>query len=94
MKALFQSLWELGIGWDDPVPAPYKQKHERWREELPLFSKVSLTRCYFAPETTVSVQLHGFSDASQVAYEAVVFLRGPLTRLGLQPAVWWWPKPR
>ena len=75
MKALFQSLWELGIGWDDPVPAPYKQNHERWREELPLLSKVSLTRCYFAPETTVSVQLHGFSYASQVAYAAVVFLR-------------------
>ena len=24
MKALFQKLWELSIGWDDPVPTPYK----------------------------------------------------------------------
>ena len=75
MKALFQSLWELGIGWDDPVPAPYRTKYERWREELPLLSKVTLQRCYFAPEPTVTITLHGFCDASKVAYAAVVYLR-------------------
>ena len=75
MKALFQSLWELGIGWDDPVPAPYRTKHERWREELRLLSKVTLQRCYFAPEPTVTITLHGFCDASKVAYAAVVYLR-------------------
>ena len=75
MKALFQRLWELGIGWDDPVPAPYKQRHERWREELPLLSKVALTRCYFTSEPALTVELHGFSDASQLAYSAVVYLR-------------------
>ena len=75
MKILFQRLWELGIGWDDPVPAPYKEQHERWREELPLLSKVALSRCYYAPEETVSISLHGFSDASQLAYAGVVYLR-------------------
>ena len=75
MKMLFQSLWELGIGWDDPVPAPYKQRHERWREELLLLSKVTLQRCYFAPEPTTSVTLHGFCDVSKLAYASVVYIR-------------------
>ena len=75
MKVLFQQLWELNLDWDDPVPSPYKERHERWREELPLLSSVALTRCYFSSEQVTTAELHGFSDASEVAYSAVVYLR-------------------
>ena len=75
MKALFQGLWGLGIGWDDPVHAPYRVKHERWREELPLLSQVNISRCYFASETTASISLHWFCDASKVAYASVIYIR-------------------
>ena len=75
MKALFQEMWELGIGWDDPVPVPYRVRHERWREELPLLSRVTINRCYFALEPTVQVSLQGFCDASKVAYACVIYIR-------------------
>ena len=75
MKLVFQKLWLEKIGWDEQVPHPYKAQHERWREELPLLSQVKMKRCYFAPEKTVSVTLHGFCDASMLAYAAVIFIR-------------------
>ena len=75
MKILFQQLWELKLDWDDPVPDLYRQRHVNWRSELPLLSSVTLTRSYFTSEQATTVELHGFSDASELAYSAVVYLR-------------------
>ena len=75
MKVLFQQLWEHKLGWDDPVPDAYRQKHAKWRTELPLLASVTLSRCYYTSESAITVELHGFSDASEVAYAAVVYLR-------------------
>ena len=36
---------------------------------------VHLPRCYFSAGTSTSVQLHGFSDASELAFAAAVYLR-------------------
>ena len=44
--------------------------------ELSLLSSIQVPRCYFRlKQTSVSVQLHGFSDASELAYAAVVYIR-------------------
>ena len=75
MKVLFQQLWELKLDWDQPVPEQLKQKHARWRAELPLLSSVTLKRSYYTSEQATTAELHGFSDASEVAYSAVVYLR-------------------
>ena len=75
MKLLFQKLWELKLDWDEEVPENVREKHEKWREELPMLATVSLPRCYFAKEKALTVELHGFSDASEAAYSAVVYIR-------------------
>ena len=75
MKVLFQSLWELKIGWDEEVPEHLKVQHVRWRKELPLLATISLPRCYFSAEPALTVQLHGFCDSSESAYAAVIYLR-------------------
>ena len=72
MKLLFQ---ELHLDWDDEVPGNLRAKHEKWREELPLLATIKLPRCYFNEEPVVTVQSHGFSDASEAAYSAVIYLR-------------------
>ena len=44
--------------------------------ELSLLSSIQVPRCYYRlKQTPVSVQLHGFSDASELAYAAVVYIR-------------------
>ena len=75
MKVLFQELWQLKVGWDDELPQEYLQRHQKWRDELPLLSNISLPRSYFLMEECLTVQLHGFSDASEKAYGAVVYVR-------------------
>ena len=74
MKLLYRQLWQLKIGWDDEVPNNIKQKHKKWREELPILATVQLARCYFSQEKPLTVELHGFCDASQDAYAAVIYI--------------------
>ena len=75
-KILLQKLWERRIDWDDAVPPDLLDLWRRWKTELPLLSSVEIRRCYFPTSVSnCSVQLHGFSDASEEAYSAVVYVR-------------------
>ena len=80
MKILYQQLWEEQLGWDDQVPIHYQTKHSTWRSQLPILSTIQLPRCYFEQGPTLSVELHGFSDASEAAYAAVVYVRATYQR--------------
>ena len=76
VKILLQRLWEEKLGWDDPVPRHIKDVWSKWRSELPDLSQKHIPRCYFeSAGSASSIQLHGFSDASESAYSAVVYLR-------------------
>ena len=84
MKILLQRLWELKLEWDNPVPPAIKDVWSRWRDELPDLTNLPVPRCYKPKDFPVtSIQLHGFSDASEEAYAGVVYLRleGPDGRL-------------
>ena len=75
-KILLQHLWEERLQWDDPVPDSILAVWSRWKDELPLLSSHHIPRYYFNKNTSItSLQLHGFSDASQLAYAGVVYLR-------------------
>lgn len=39
MKILLQQLWELKLGWDDPVPQEIHDMWSQWRSELRLISE-------------------------------------------------------
>ena len=76
MKMLYQQLWKRGIGWDDVVPPELEAQHKLWKEQLPMLTQKQLPRCYFLKDAPrVSTQLHGFSDASEKAWGAVVYVR-------------------
>ncbi len=83
MKLLYRDLWQTKVDWDDTISQEHQDRHSMWREELPLLKEVRLPRCYFGGEKPSTIQLHGFSDASQEAYGAVVYLRA--TYPTLQP---------
>ena len=75
MKILFQSLWKEKIDWDTPLNEDLTAQHVQWRNELSILKNITLPRCYFSKATPSSLQLHGFSDASEKAYAAVVYIR-------------------
>ena len=76
IKILLQRVWELKVGRDDPLPPEIVGTWLQWRTELALLSDKHIPRCYFPKQARFeSVQLHGFSDASEEAYAGVVYLR-------------------
>ena len=76
MKILLQRLWETKIDWDDLVPESLLEVWLHWRTELPTLATMHIPRCYSPVGFSLSsMQLHGFSDASEEAYAGVVYLR-------------------
>ena len=76
LKILLQSLWKLGMAWDEPVPDETVSKWKTWQLELRCITNHPVPRCYY--DTTKekrSIQLHGFSNASIAAYSGVVYVR-------------------
>ncbi len=77
---MLQDLWKLKLAWDDPVPDQIAKAWNSWRQELPLITSHSIPRFHFVKGQEVSsLQLHGFSDASDSAYAGVVYLRAVYT---------------
>ena len=75
-KLSFQLLWTLGLDWDDVLPDDVMQKRLSWKKGLANLDGFSYSRCLVSKdEKTLSYQLHGFSDASERGYSAVVYLR-------------------
>lgn len=77
-KVLVRELWAKDQGWDDPLPEQLAQKWREWEEELPLLCDITLPRSYLPPSvqlTACHIDLHVFSDASEMAYGAVAYLR-------------------
>ena len=76
MKILFQTFWQEKIGWNDRVPEAGVKLHLSWREDLPNLAAKTLPRCYILSDYAVrEVTLHGFGDASEAAYGAVIYCR-------------------
>ncbi len=71
-RILLQDLWKLNITWDKPVPQHVRAKWVSWLQEL---SSITSHRIPRHMTKTIFTSLHGFSDASSVAYGAVVYIR-------------------
>ena len=77
-KIIFQSVCKSKMGWDDPVEMFIHEQWLRLAQDLKMVGVVQLKRQYFHGKSLSelqSVQLHGFADASERAYGAVVYLR-------------------
>lgn len=74
---ILQDLCKRKLGWDDRIPAEDLERWKTWLEVLPKLEEFSIDRCFKPPDfgNVVSCQLHYFSDASQLAYGAVCYLR-------------------
>lgn len=73
-QILMQQLWLLSIGWDDELPSNVIAKWTRIKNELPAVNDVKINR-WINLDTSDQFELHGFADASEAAYAAVVYAR-------------------
>ncbi|XP_038106574.1 uncharacterized protein LOC119766211 [Culex quinquefasciatus] len=75
IKILYQHLWLCELSWDDGLPATVEPAWKEIKETLHLLEQIRIRR--FAPNKDGKIELHGFSDASEAAYSAVVYAREP-----------------
>lgn len=73
-KGMIQKLWAQGLDWDDTPSLELVTQWKTYKDQLPLLSSLSIPRQIVKKENGVT-QLHGFCDASEVAYAAVVYIR-------------------
>ncbi|XP_043258051.1 uncharacterized protein LOC122400592 [Colletes gigas] len=73
-KIVMQQLWKSAVDWDEPVPQRIEQAWIEIRNELHLLNSFTLPR-RTAIQNAASLELHGFSDASESAYGACIYIR-------------------
>ena len=93
MKILLQELYHVKKGWDEPLEEKTMRQLNNWITDLQGVEDIAVPCCYLAGVTgnILSAELHGFSDASNTAYVAVVYLMMVtesriITRLSLRRA--------
>ncbi|XP_062557014.1 uncharacterized protein LOC134221856 [Armigeres subalbatus] len=71
-KILLQGLWKIKLKWDDQIPA---QSHHEWQQlkkTLPKLARLAIPR-QAIPSNAIHLELHGFSDASILAYGCAIY---------------------
>ncbi|XP_062704451.1 uncharacterized protein LOC134286794 [Aedes albopictus] len=77
-KMLIQDLWRSGTMWDQDIPDEEYEKWRRWVQLLVGIKQLRIPRPYFGsavPNQFHSLQLHVFSDASELAMGCAAYFR-------------------
>ena len=76
-KILLQELWRRGYGWDDLIDKESSTFWQKWLESANNVATVYIDRCFndFIDNPVAEIQLHIFSDASELAYGSVAYFR-------------------
>lgn len=73
-KLLVQRLWQAKISWDESVPLDVHTAWLNFKSQLDNINHIVIPR-HVLIQSPVSIELHGFSDASEVAYGACLYIR-------------------
>ncbi len=76
-KILMQQLCKERLAWDDDIPEQFAKRWKAWLQELQQLSEFNVARCIKPVDFgfTTTAQLHHFSDASEMGYGVVSYLR-------------------
>ena len=76
LKILFQQLCEDKLPWDEELHGEARTRFNQLLRDMNVIQGVHIPRSLFVKGNKISsIQIHAFSDASQAAYAAVVYLR-------------------
>ena len=76
-RSLVQDLWKAKVGWDEPLNDDFLSKWRLWNAQLPALSELRIPRCYYPSDADLfgcKLQLHLFSDASEIGYGVSSYL--------------------
>lgn len=73
-KLVMQQLWQQNVEWDEAIPKEQLRTWNRFRSELSSLNSLRINR-RITVDDAVAVELHGFADASKVAYGCCIYLR-------------------
>lgn len=75
-KLLLRDHVACTLDWDDPLPEDRREEWETWRNSLSCLNQVQVPRQYVKmSSSTITGQIHIFSDASQEAIAAVAYMK-------------------
>ena len=78
LKILFQDIYPVNVSWDDKLSETLTSK---WLESIDIMSQVKeiiVPTCYHfnsLEDPIVTIQLHGFSSSSILAYGGCIYLK-------------------
>lgn len=75
VKIILQELWLNKVDWDDNLPPELQQRWNNFRQQLKELNQLSIPRWLGLNQSNSLVEIHGFSDASNLAMAAVVYIR-------------------
>lgn len=73
-KIIIQKIWQEHLDWDDHITGELQEKWIQFRNELVEIKKIEIPR-WINSTSRSYCELHAFSDASQAAYAAAVYIR-------------------
>jgi hypothetical protein len=77
-KILFQELWVRGLEWDREIPDDLASSFAQWLKGLEALKQWKIPRQYsdlpWRKVLDSNFQLHGFGDASEKGYGAVIYI--------------------
>lgn len=73
-KYLIQKMWLAKLDWDECPPDEILRVWTKYKNELTLLSNLRIPRFINIPQHCIA-QLHGFCDASERGYSAVIYCR-------------------
>ncbi|XP_036346838.1 uncharacterized protein LOC118756166 [Rhagoletis pomonella] len=73
-KIIVQDLWRLSMGWDEQVPQSIKDRWLEFWKDISELERFKLPR-YIRVSNDATIQLHGFADASEKGFGAVIYVR-------------------
>ncbi|XP_058459679.1 uncharacterized protein LOC131435621 [Malaya genurostris] len=77
-RMLIQDLWRTALDWDVKIGDTEYDKWFQWINILPRISTIEIPRYYFIgsrPSSYESLQLHIFTDASELGYGCAAYFR-------------------
>lgn len=73
-KLIIQKLWQLKLSWDESIPLDLHTEWIKFQDEIHLLQAIKIPRLVIC-KGAFTIELHGFSDASEKAYGACIYIK-------------------